>query len=73
MQNWKQLVDKAKEDALRIYPKLADSSPERRTRQDRITDLEFALQVTPHDVKLLAELIVLNRERAADAQTFIEP
>lgn len=72
MQNWKELVTKAKDDALRIYPKLAASSPERQKRQDRIDDVTFALTADPHDVKLLAELIQLNRERAHDALTFVE-
>jgi hypothetical protein len=70
MEDWRELVKKAKEDALTLYPKLADSSPERRARQDRIDDLAFALEVDPHDTKRLAEFITLNRERAADANTF---
>lgn len=72
MSNWKDLVIKAKEDAARIYPKMALAKPEWKTRQDRIDDVTFALQVTPTDVKLLAELIQLNRERAHDALTFEE-
>lgn len=72
MQNWKDLVTKAKEDALRIYPKMAEAKPEWKARQDRIDDVTFALEVNPHDVKLLAELIQLNRERAHDALTFEE-